>query len=171
MRFKKLRKVLSKNSMVRINLGVSHRDHVSCSMVPSRFDSCLVTNVEARMYPIMMRPMISVNLEWPKKEDVKAMKTRKIKGPKFKKLRKIVSRTDTISIMITSTGDVYDNYHCISDVPEIFNECRVIGFGQIDAVSVDGYDILMKGTEFYLDDSGITLPNNEKESDDKKDGK
>lgn len=121
---------------------------------------------------LITKSRIVVNLEFPKKEEVKQMKMKTMKkGPKFKKLRKIVSKTDAISIMVTSTGDVYDNYLNITEVPKIFNDCRVIGFGQVDSMSVDGYDILMKGTEFYLNDSGIVLPTNEKESEEMKNGR
>lgn len=76
---------------------------------------------------------------------------------KFKKLRNKVSKTDAISIMLLkrSEGDVYENYLNMEHVPHIFDEMKVIGFGEVDSISIPGYDILLKGIEFYLDDSKI----------------
>lgn len=76
---------------------------------------------------------------------------------KFKKLRKRISKTDAISIMllIKSEGDVYEQYLNISHVPHIFDEMKVIGIGYTDGVSFPNIDCLFKGVEVYLDDSKI----------------
>jgi len=76
---------------------------------------------------------------------------------KFKKLRKKVAKTDAISIMLTSIGDVYENYINIDHVPHIFDEMKVKGFGSVNSMHVPGCDILLRGTEFYLDDKGIKI--------------
>ena len=76
---------------------------------------------------------------------------------KFKKLRRRISKTDAISIMllIKSKGDVYKQYLNISDVPHFFDEMKVIGIGYNDHISIPNIDCILKGVEVYLDDSKI----------------
>lgn len=71
---------------------------------------------------------------------------------KFGELRKLVSKTDAISIMLKSIGDVDNNYYFIANVPTKYDDFDVIGFGSVTAVPVDG-DVIGHGTEFYLDDT------------------
>lgn len=73
----------------------------------------------------------------------------------FGTMRKLVSKTAAIQIMLASTGDVEDNWAFIDLVPERYNDMRVIGFDGMNDISVQGYDFLMKGIEFYLDDIGF----------------
>ena len=71
---------------------------------------------------------------------------------KFGQLRNLVAKTDAISIMLKSIGDVDQNYYFIAQVPDKYNDYEVIGFGSVTAVPVNG-DVLSHGTEFYLDDT------------------
>lgn len=74
----------------------------------------------------------------------------------FKDLRPLVSKTDSISIMLKSIGDVFENYLVIDLVPDRFDKYPVIGFGGCDHIPILSEEKdypLMKGVEFYLDDS------------------
>lgn len=71
---------------------------------------------------------------------------------KFGELRKLVSKTNAISIMLKSIGDVDNNYYFITNVPAKYNDFDVIGFGSVTAVPVDDV-IIGYGIEFYLDDT------------------
>ena len=70
----------------------------------------------------------------------------------FGEIRGYVSKTDAISIMLKSIGDVDNNYYFITNVPTKYNDFDVIGFGSVTAVPVDG-DVIGYGIEFYLDDT------------------
>ena len=70
----------------------------------------------------------------------------------FGEIRQYVSKTDAISIMLKSIGDVDNNYYFITNVPAKYNDFDVIGFGSVTAVPVDG-DAIGYGIEFYLDDT------------------
>lgn len=72
---------------------------------------------------------------------------------KFGEIRSLVSKTDAISIMLTSTGDVDENYINIKCVPDKYDNMDVVGFGNVNCVHVHGVDCLLHGTEFYLDDT------------------
>lgn len=81
----------------------------------------------------------------------------------FKECRKIVSKTDGISIMLSSIGDVYDTYISIEQVPNRFNNFEVIGFSSLDVIPVllDGKKAtIRRGIEFYLNDK-INIIDNE----------
>ena len=74
---------------------------------------------------------------------------------KFKKIRKIVSKTDAISIMLSSIGDVDKNYINIDAVPDKYDKMKVIGFGRVSGITVENkhFDgILLNGVEFLLND-------------------
>lgn len=74
----------------------------------------------------------------------------------FKDLRPLVSKTDSISIMLKSIGDVFENYLTIDLVPDRFDKFPVIGFGGCDHIPILNEERdypIMKGMEFYLDDT------------------
>lgn len=79
----------------------------------------------------------------------------------FKECRKVVSKTDAISILLYSMEEgVYQTYPDINFVPERFNNMEVIGFAAEDTIPVEileGKNMMMRGIEFYLNDkSNIT---------------
>lgn len=72
---------------------------------------------------------------------------------RFGEIRKIVSHTDAIQIMLTSIGDVDKSYTTIDLVPDHYNSMPVIGFCNCDSIYVDQINPVMKGIEFYLLDN------------------
>ena len=51
---------------------------------------------------------------------------------KFKDFRELVSKIDRVSVCTAETFS-YENYKCIEDVPDKYNEKFVIGVGVIDS--------------------------------------
>lgn len=76
-----------------------------------------------------------------------------VKDITFGEIRHLAAKTSVIVILLTSVGgDVFDTFINMEHVPESFNDLKVIGFGEVNCVKVDGYDCLFDALEFYLDD-------------------
>lgn len=78
---------------------------------------------------------------------------------KFKNIKKLISKTDAISIMLVSTGGNIDcsyiNYHSL---PDKYDDMEVIGFGHASTIKVDDNhfkDVTLTGIEFMLDDTSV----------------
>ena len=69
---------------------------------------------------------------------------------KFKKLRKILSRTDRIQTCLKSTGDTDKVFLTVSDIPDTYDNFSVISVGvtHITDIQILG---LVPAIEIYLD--------------------
>lgn len=74
----------------------------------------------------------------------------------FGDIRPYISNTDPIQLILTSLeGDVAASWPCKDLMPEKYNMMPLIGFSSIDTIYLPNYDMLMRGIEVYLDDTGF----------------
>ncbi len=55
------------------------------------------------------------------------------KTMKFRELKPYISRVDRLSICVLDENLGYENYKCLQDVPDKYDEMYVVGFGRIES--------------------------------------
>lgn len=75
---------------------------------------------------------------------------------RFKKLKKVISKTDSISVLLTNDGgDEAQTFLTKKDIPKKFNNMEVVGIGSCKGIKIDKPEFkgqLFTGIEVLLDD-------------------